>query len=50
MTNMRTVVKVLQVSCNIRKIAINATLSESCGNEEDTIVRKTANAKKTVME
>ncbi|KAH3768826.1 hypothetical protein DPMN_170042 [Dreissena polymorpha] len=48
--NARTVVKVLQVVWIIRKTDINDMEFEFCGNDEETMVRKTANAKKTEME
>ncbi|KAH3735070.1 hypothetical protein DPMN_041531 [Dreissena polymorpha] len=48
--NARTVVNVLHIVWIIRKTEVNATESEFCGNDEDTMVRKTVNAKNTVIE
>ncbi|KAH3889736.1 hypothetical protein DPMN_013798 [Dreissena polymorpha] len=47
--NARMVINVLQIVWIMRKAAINDTDSEFCGNDEETIVRKTAKAKNTVM-
>ncbi|KAH3735063.1 hypothetical protein DPMN_041524 [Dreissena polymorpha] len=48
--NARTVVNVLHIVWIMRKTESNATESEFCGNDEDTMVRKTVNAKNTVTE